>query len=135
MLEAGTRIRVFAAPFGTSPRIGYFTAVHGDTLSMRADDTLDSLAVPFGAIRQLDVNTWHGSRTGTGLLAGAVAGAGAGALVASGCTSGDSGCSELSQRLPMALAGAAVGAGVGVFVGRALSRDHWAPVSMPTSRR
>lgn len=132
-LEPGSYIRVTAPTVSRTPRVGHLIAVTADTLAMRTDVTLDSVAIPLAAVRQVDLSTFHGSRTSGAVLAGAAVGAGLG--VALRCSSSSSGCPTWRrQRSLLAFAGGGVGAGIGALVGRAASRDRWEPVTMPASR-
>jgi len=140
-IAAGTRARVTAPALGPSRRVATVIAQRGDTLVLRSEGALNSVAVPLAGVTGLEVSRGRHTRVRRGLVVGLLGGALVGAVSAFAAYESDPcaqgqffGCFDMGRGEQMglgAVAGGVLGAAVGSVVGLAWRTVRWERVSLP----
>ena len=141
----GTRARVTAPALGPSRRVATVIAQRGDTLVLRSEGALNSVAVPLAGVTGLEVSRGRHTRVRRGLAVGLVTGAVVGAVASYAaykpdtCGETELGCflsplpefSRSDETVLGAIGGGLLGAAVGSVVGLAWRTERWERVSLP----
>ena len=126
-LQPGTRVRVSTVDAPSLLRIGTVSAASVDSLWFLADGANTTLALPYGAISQLNVRVDRHSNAQRGAVIGVLAGAGTGIIL--GLAGDDKGWFTPGQNAVFEGIGlGALGLLVGGAIGAAFDTEEWSPV-------
>lgn len=132
-LAPGSRIKVSAR----HTHIGTLLALNGTTLQLRRDALRDTVSIPLGTIRKLEVSTGRTSSVGRGALIGGAVGGGIGPILGVGAAAEDCPSDAFCvvdfgpEVIPIAvLTMGGAGALLGALIGAASPADRWEDVPL-----
>jgi hypothetical protein len=133
-LVPGARVRISESHSGAATtETGTLVAIRADTLVLQPEHRVDTLRIPVGSVRTLEVSRGRKSRVGAGIGYGALVGVATGALVPLAVCGGDCGASSVGNFTGLLVVGGAVlgavaGSVVGGVIGAAHSGERWEQV-------